>query len=77
MVLISPSCHSGLLCCCCCCRSVLSCLVLVLVLLHSHMAPEVLRSGKISVASDIYAYGILMYELYTGQVSGVWDDMCV
>jgi serine/threonine protein kinase len=31
----------------------------------NHMAPEVLMHGKISFASDVYAYGIMLYEIYT------------
>eukprot|EP00775_Hariotina_reticulata_P011706 gene11706-11851_t len=33
----------------------------------THMPPEVLMYGKISRASDVYAFGILLWELYTGQ----------
>lgn len=33
----------------------------------THMAPEVLMYGKISRASDVYAFGILLWELYTAQ----------
>lgn len=29
-------------------------------------APETLLHGKISTASDVYAFGILLWELYTG-----------
>ncbi len=32
----------------------------------THMAPEVLLHGKISRASDVYAFGILLWELITG-----------
>lgn len=32
------------------------------------MAPELLRGGKVSVASDIYALGITMYQLLSGQL---------
>jgi serine/threonine protein kinase len=32
----------------------------------THMAPETLMSGQISRASDVYAYGIMLWELYTG-----------
>lgn len=32
----------------------------------THMAPEVLLQGKVSRASDVYAFGILLWELYTG-----------
>jgi serine/threonine protein kinase len=31
----------------------------------THMAPEVLLEGKLSRASDVYAFGILMWELLT------------
>ncbi|WIA08255.1 hypothetical protein OEZ85_007699 [Tetradesmus obliquus] len=33
----------------------------------THMAPEVLMFGKISRASDVYAFGVLLWELYTAQ----------
>lgn len=33
----------------------------------THMAPEQLLRGHISKASDVYAYGILLWELLTGQ----------
>jgi serine/threonine protein kinase len=32
----------------------------------THMAPETLTKGHISKASDVYAFGILMWELYSG-----------
>eukprot|EP00775_Hariotina_reticulata_P002668 gene2668-2968_t len=32
----------------------------------NHMPPEQLRSGQLSPAGDIYAFGIMLYELYTG-----------
>lgn len=31
----------------------------------THMAPELLLHGQISKASDVYAYGVLLWELYT------------
>lgn len=33
----------------------------------THMAPELLLAGWASTASDVYAYGILLWELATGQ----------
>ncbi|KIZ02098.1 putative serine/threonine-protein kinase pats1 [Monoraphidium neglectum] len=33
----------------------------------THMAPETLDLGRISRPSDVYAFGILLYELYTGE----------
>lgn len=32
----------------------------------THMAPEILLRGRQSKASDVYAFGIVMWELYTG-----------
>ena len=31
------------------------------------MAPEVLSSGMVSKAADVYAFGVLMWEMYMGQ----------
>lgn len=33
----------------------------------THMAPELLLEGRASRASDVYAYGILLWEMLTGQ----------
>lgn len=33
----------------------------------THMAPETLVHGQVSRASDVFAYGILLWELYTGE----------
>jgi serine/threonine protein kinase len=33
----------------------------------THMAPEILMSGHLSKAADVYAFGILMYEVQTKQ----------
>ncbi|GLC44203.1 hypothetical protein PLESTB_000752900 [Pleodorina starrii] len=38
----------------------------------THMAPEVLVQGRVSKSSDVYSFGILLYELYTGQ-QAYWD----
>ena len=35
----------------------------------NHMAPELLRWGKASAAADVYSFGIMMWELLTGQVA--------
>lgn len=36
----------------------------------SYMAPEQLHKGKVSAAGDIYALGILLYEMLTGNLPG-------
>jgi serine/threonine protein kinase len=33
----------------------------------SHMSPELFMEGHVSKASDVYAYGILLYEIITGR----------
>eukprot|EP00951_Prasinocladus_malaysianus_P022746 scaffold191589_cov45-Prasinocladus_malaysianus.AAC.2 len=33
----------------------------------THMAPEILMSGRLSKAADVYAFGIIMFELLTGE----------
>lgn len=32
----------------------------------THMAPEVMLKGKLSRGSDVYAFGVLLWELYSG-----------
>jgi len=32
----------------------------------THMAPEILLTGKLSKAADVYAFGILLYEMFSG-----------
>ncbi|GIL48846.1 hypothetical protein Vafri_5268 [Volvox africanus] len=34
----------------------------------THMPPELLRSGKLTLSSDVYSFGIIMWELLTGSV---------
>jgi len=45
----------------------------------THMSPEILLHGKASRASDIYAFGVLAYELLTGALpfTGSRDDIAV
>lgn len=33
----------------------------------THMAPEILIKGRISKAADVYALGMVLWELYTGK----------
>jgi PAS domain-containing protein len=33
----------------------------------THMPPELLTSGRLSKAADTYAFGVLLWEMYTGQ----------
>ncbi len=35
----------------------------------AYMAPEVLMHGQLSRCSDVYAFGILLWELFTGGVA--------
>lgn len=35
----------------------------------NHMAPELLRYGKASTSADVYSFGIMCWELLTGQVA--------
>jgi serine/threonine protein kinase len=32
----------------------------------THMAPETIREGELSVACDVYAWGVLLWEMVTG-----------
>lgn len=35
----------------------------------THMAPEILQGQALSVASDVYAFGVVLYEVMTGHVA--------
>ena len=39
----------------------------------SHMAPEVMTEGRVSKSADVYAYGILLWEIFTA--SRPWQDI--
>ena len=34
----------------------------------THMPPELLMEGKLTKSADVYAFGVLLWEMYTGQV---------
>lgn len=33
----------------------------------THMAPETIREGELSIACDVYAWGVLLWEMITGK----------
>lgn len=35
----------------------------------THMAPETIREGELSIACDVYAWGVLLWEMITGGLS--------
>ena len=35
----------------------------------THMAPEIIQHGHQSKAADVYAFGITLWELYTGCIA--------
>lgn len=41
--------------------------VLILQGTMTHMAPEILLKGHISKAADVYAFGMVLWELFTGE----------
>lgn len=43
----------------------------------SHMPPELLRYGHMSAAVDLFAFGVLMWEVFTGQAAFryVWQSL--
>lgn len=32
----------------------------------THMPPELLMEGKLTKSADVYAFGVLLWEMYTG-----------
>ncbi len=40
----------------------------------THMAPEILLHGRVSKAADVYAFGITMWEVMTGEQVGSFID---
>ena len=47
---------------------------------RTHMAPEILLEGRISKAADVYAFGITLWELFTGgrpfESGCLWGAAC-
>lgn len=35
----------------------------------THMPPELLMEGKLTKSADVYAFGVLLWEMYTGALS--------
>ena len=33
----------------------------------THMPPELLMEGKLTKSADVYAFGVLLWEMYTGE----------
>ena len=40
----------------------------------THMPPELLAAGELSAAADVYAFGVLLNEMYCGAVNNVSLD---
>ena len=34
----------------------------------THMPPELLMEGKLTKSADVYAFGVLLWEMYTGEL---------
>lgn len=34
----------------------------------THMPPELLMDGKLTKSADVYAFGVLLWEMYTGLI---------
>ena len=42
---------------------------------YAWAAPEVLKSAPATIASDVYSYGVLLYELFTHDCREPWDGL--
>ena len=34
----------------------------------THMPPELLMEGKLTKSADVYAFGVLLWEMFTGEI---------
>jgi len=39
-------------------------------------APETIREGELSIACDVYAWGVLLWEMITGQLACTLGSSC-
>lgn len=41
----------------------------------THMPPELLMEGKLTKSADVYAFGVLLWEMYTGEIMILLSSM--
>ena len=43
----------------------------------THMPPELLMEGKLTKSADVYAFGVLLWEMYTGEDIKCCKTLCL